>query len=175
MSLHSNIADFSNDVSLGLPPEQEGGARRFTVDELKESVGLELFGGWFKVDPTANDEFCRSTYIDVIYGADNPQAEFEEDLIEGFYLLSLVDALKARVYKDDLKYFPLNYGSNKLRFVEQVSLQSVLRFSCVINQVEKKGDGYLVELICKLEIRNSDRPALTYSSLYYLMPIPAAN
>lgn len=173
MSQSSNLAAAPERVSLGVPPEREGGTPMLTIGKLKESIGERLVGDWFKIDPVANDEFCRSTYLDEIYGEDNAQAAYEEDLIEGFYLVSLVDALKARVFKDDTGFYALNYGSNKLRFIEQVTLRSVLRFSCVIEKVESKGNGYLVELICTLDIKDVERPALVYSSLYYLLPIPS--
>jgi hypothetical protein len=155
-----------------LPPERSDGTPTLTIEELKESIGREFVGEWFQIDPVSNDGFSKSTYIDVIYNEANPQATYEEHLIEGFYLVALVDALKARAYKDDPGFYALNYGSNKLRFVEQVTLDSVLRFSCVIDSVMDKGKGYLVTLDCKISIRDSERPAFVYSSLYYLVPMP---
>ncbi|WP_122276636.1 hypothetical protein [Pseudomonas syringae group genomosp. 3] len=157
---------------VGLPPEKPDGTPTLTITDLKKSIGEEFVGDWFKIDPISNDSFCQSTYIDVIYDDSNPQAVYEEHLIEGFYLVSLIDALKARVYKDDPAFYALNYGSNRLRFVEQVTLNSILQFSCVVESVMKKHEGYLVELECKISIKGIERPALIYSILYYLAPMP---
>lgn len=154
----------------GLPPDRDD-IPMIKVGELSQHIGHKFVGDWFNVEVNKNDDFCHSTYLDLVYGAES-DGVYQGGLIEGFYLLSLSDAFRSRVFKDDPGYYALNYGGNKLRFIEQVTFRDDIRFTFTLANVTQKGAAYLVEQDCELEIKGRERPAMVYNFLYYLLPVP---
>lgn len=160
----------TNPTYQGLPPARDD-VPVIKVHELPAYIGHKFVGDWFRVQVSENDEFCHSTYLDLVYGTE-PAGAYQNGLIEGFYLLSLSDAFRSRVFKDDPDYFALNYGGNKLRFIEQVTFDDDIRFTFTLRSVSRKGLAYVVEQDCELQIKGGERPAMIYNFLYYLLPIP---
>lgn len=158
-------------ICIGLPLHCMVRAPVLTVDELAASIGVVRKTPPFQLDVADNRKFCESTYLDVAYPESSSESVYEEDLVEGFYLVSLMDVLKKCTYHDDQRYYGLNYGSNRLRFIEKVLSSDVLTFHTSVATVKPKGNGFLIEVNCELWVVGQYRPAVLYSMIYMLLPV----
>lgn len=156
-------------VCIGVPLHSMKSAPVLTITDLQSSIGTVRKTPPFKIDVLDNAKFCDATYLSAAY-PDVANSPYENDLVEGFYLVSLMDALKNCTYHDHPDYFGLNYGSDKLRFIEKIHVSDILLFECTVVSVRPKSDGFLVEVSCELLIKGGARPAVVYSLIYFLLP-----
>lgn len=157
-------------MSVGPPLHCMLRAPVILATDLSTNIGVVRETPPFRIDSNYSNLFGRSTYLDVAYPESGIGSVYEDGLVEGFYLLSLVDVLKKCTYQDDPSYYALNYGSNKLRFIEKVLCTDILSFKSKILNVKEKGGGYLVEVDCEFWTENITRPAVSYSLIYLLLP-----
>ena len=142
-----------------------------TLEELKTYEGKDLTPtDWFVVDQGRIDKFADCTddhqYIHV-----DPErmkdSEYGCTIGHGFLSLSLLAGhgppdfpeIKGRVLS-------LNYGLDKVRFLNPVKVNSRVRFHTKILSVREKSAGrILINLQKTLEIEGEERPALGAEAL----------
>lgn len=142
-----------------------------SVEELEAAAGRE-FGpsDWLRVDQERINRFAEAT-IDHQFIHVDPKAAaatpFGTTIAHGFLTLSLVPFLTA-----GLTPLPkglstvINYGLNRVRFLQPVKVDSEIRANIKILEVRRKGrTRVLMTSEVMIEIRGEKRPALLAEAL----------
>lgn len=126
--------------------------------ELPLLKGREFRGAWFTVERDRLASFDHAAYIDV---NDNRMADvYPDGLIEGFHQLALLDHLVNQVcFVEDPRWSGWNYGFDLIRFTSVVTVHDRIRVSGTVADVQPRGEGYLVELHCAIDIEGRDKPS----------------
>ncbi len=134
--------------------------------DLKQYIGQELEpSGWVTVDQEMIDKFADATgdhqwiHIDV----DRARREMPggKTIAHGYLLLSLVPRLKDQTHTIRGKRQGINYGSNRVRFVNPVPAGSRVRLCYKVKSVDDVGEnGARIVADCTLEIEGEERAAL---------------
>jgi len=136
----------------------------FKADEGKE-IGV---GDWMDITQDRIDEFADVTldhqfiHVDPERAKDTP---FGGTIAHGFLTLSLLTHLDKSIPTGDPARYEgvlmgVNYGFDKVRFVNPVAVGSRIRASSVLAKVELKGDSIQTTRTMTVEIEGQDRPAL---------------
>lgn len=139
--------------------------------ELEKLVGSEIgVSEWVLVDQERINLFADATndhqYIHV-----DPEAAGKTPLgstvAHGFLTLSLMAHLMAKMrFLPDNTTMALNYGLERLRFLNPVPCDARIRLRCSLLDVRQKAPGrYLLKLQCLVEIEGEERPAMTTDML----------
>lgn len=130
------------------------------------SAGAEFGPGeWFNVDQERINNFAAATedyqfiHIDPEAAAKTP---FGTTIAHGFLTLSLLSKLvpDITVYPENVA-MGVNYGMNKLRFLQPVKVGSDIRVRSKILSVDEKRPGQLLTTSeITVEIKGADKPAL---------------
>jgi acyl dehydratase len=152
-----------------------------TLDELKAYEGSELApSDWFEITQERINRFADCTddhqYIHV-----DPermkQSEFGGTIAHGFLSLSLLAGHGSPDWprlKDSV--MSLNYGLDRVRFINPVRVNSRVRFRTKILSVAEKSPGrVLIKAQKTLEIDGEEKPALIAETLSLLVTMAAAS
>ena len=137
-----------------------------TTYELKALVGSELgVSEWMTIDQSRIDAFADATndhqfiHVDPERAAQTP---FGSTIAHGYLTLSLVTPLVGEsLPRLDGTAIVLNYGSNRVRYLEPVRVGSRIRARTELVDVADKGGGrWLLTTRATMEIEGSEKPAL---------------
>ena len=136
------------------------------IDKSADSFVSKITTPWFVICEKSYKQFGYSTYLDLYY----PEEDSDDDYIEGFYLLSLLDPLVTPLFK----FVPnatdnLNYGIDKLRFTSKVTKNDILRLACSIKSIRSKPSAKVVKVYCVMELYGREKPAFVTDWLIYLL------
>ena len=143
-----------------------------SVAELMEQVGSEIgVSEWFTVTQDRIDAFADATldhqFIHVDPDRAAAESPFGVTIAHGFLTLSLLPHLGSGV-----KLLPegtrveVNYGTDKVRFLAPVPVDSRIRARVALADVTERRPGqYLIKRAITVEIKGGDRPALVAESL----------
>ena len=99
--------------------------------ELAESVGAEIGASdWLVIGQDRIDQFAEATgdhqwiHVDAARAKEGP---FGSTIAHGFLTLSLLPALLAEVYRVEGVRMGINYGLNRVRFINPVRVGSSVR------------------------------------------------
>ena len=142
-----------------------------TLEELKAYEGRELIpSGWIEIDQARIDKVADCTddhqYIHVD-PARMKDSEFGCTIAHGFLSLSLM-AGHGSVDWPQLKntVLNLNYGLDRLRFLQPVKVNSKVRIHTKIVSITEKSPGrVLVKTEKSMEIEGEAKPAIIAESL----------
>jgi len=142
-----------------------------TLEELKAYEGRELIpSGWIEIDQARIEKFADCTddhqYIHVD-PARMKDSEFGCTIAHGFLSLSLM-AGHGSVDWPQLKntVLNLNYGLDRLRFLQPVKVNSKVRIHTKIVSITEKSPGrVLVKTEKSMEIEGEAKPAIIAESL----------
>ncbi|HEX4112937.1 MAG TPA: MaoC family dehydratase [Stellaceae bacterium] len=144
------------------------------LEELKGAVGQVLGeGDWFTVTQAVIDKFADATgdfqyiHVDPVRAKAGP---FGTTVAHGFLTLSLVPRLGQSVYKVGGIATGINYGSNRVRFIEPVKVDSRIRSRVKLLAVEAHPPGMRIVTESTVEIEGSARPALVAEILALMIP-----
>ena len=142
--------------------------------ELSNLVGTELVGEeWLTIDQGRIDAFAGATsdfqwiHVDPERAAAGP---FGATVAHGYLTLSLIPVLTEGVLDIRGVGATVNYGLDKVRFVQPVVVGSRVRARTEVTRVEESGQGYRVDLRVTIELEGSDRPALVADTIALLVP-----
>lgn len=131
-----------------------------------DSSGQEFGPGeWFNIDQERINNFAAATedyqfiHIDPEAAAQTP---FGTTIAHGFLTLSLLSKLvpDISVYPEDVA-MGVNYGMNKLRFLQPVKVGSDIRVRSKILSVDEKRPGQLLTTSeITVEIKGEEKPAM---------------
>lgn len=126
--------------------------------------------GWLRVDQQQIDTFADATHDHQFIHVDAEKAAatpFGSTIAHGFLTLSLVSHFleECGIAPANVQIV-INYGSDKVRFLEPVKVGSELRaHACLLEVREKRPGQVLVKTRVTIEIRDVDTPALVAEML----------
>ena len=141
------------------------------AEELAERVGGETgVSDWLEIDQDRINGFADATmdhqfiHVDPEAAAQTP---FGSTIAHGFLTLSLTTPmLMETMVAPDRMVMVVNYGTDKVRFIEPVKVGSRIRGRTRLVDVTAKGPGrWLVKNEITVEIDGVDRPALIVEAL----------
>ncbi|MEM7051309.1 MAG: MaoC family dehydratase [Acidobacteriota bacterium] len=140
-------------------------------DELLQMAGQPLeTSAWVKVNQERINLFADATddhqfiHVDPERAAQTP---FGSTIAHGFLTLSLLPHLaeETSVWPENTQ-MGINYGLNKVRFLQPVKAGSEVRLhSKIASVVEKRAGHLLITTEVQVEIKGEDKPALLAETL----------
>ena len=141
------------------------------AEELSARIGEETgVSDWFEIDQDRINTFADATmdhqfiHVDPEAAAQTP---FGSTIAHGFLTLSLTTPMMMEtMVAPDRMVMAVNYGTDKLRFIEPVKVGSRIRARTRLVGVVAKGTGrWLLKNEVTVEIDGIDRPALIVEAL----------
>lgn len=140
-------------------------------DKLKDYIGKETgVSDWHLVDQAEINLFAEATHDHQFIHVDEEKAKqtpFGSTIAHGFLSLSLLPFLtpKDAILPEGM-VMGINYGLNKVRFLQPVKVNSEVRARGKIVDVAEKGAGrYLITTDVTVEIKGQEKPALIAQTL----------
>ena len=144
--------------------------------EIKEYIDKPLTpSNWYDVTQEKINDFANATsdhqwiHIDV----ERAKKEMPEGktIAHGYFMVSLLPKLAAQNAEIKNSSRTLNYGSDKVRFINMVKVGSQVRLNRTIISCEKmKNGGFRVVNKCELEIKDEDKPAFIAETISLVFP-----
>ncbi|MCS4594536.1 MaoC family dehydratase [Brevibacterium sediminis] len=133
------------------------------IDEIESLIGQELGSSeWMTMDQDAINTFADVTgdhqwiHVDEARAAEGP---YGATIVHGFFTLSLIPKFSTEVFTIEGVSIRVNYGLNKVRFLQPVVVGSRLRGTITVKDVIRGEKGTQVILEHTIEIDGQDRPA----------------
>lgn len=143
-----------------------------SVAELVEKVGSEIgVSDWFAVTQDRINAFADATldhqFIHVDPDRAAAESPFGVTIAHGFLTLSLLPYLGSEVkLSPQGTRVEINYGTEKVRFLAPVPVNSEIRARVALADVTERRPGqYLIKRAITVEIKGGDRPALVAETL----------
>jgi acyl dehydratase len=148
----------------------------YTLAALNEFVGRELgVSDWMTVDQERINQFAQCTgdnqWIHVDVERARRESPFGTTIAHGYLTLSLLPAMQYAVgtLPDGIKA-ALNYGTDKVRFINPVKAGARIRDHIRLVGAEDKGNGrVLMTTRHTVEIEGEDKPAMVADTLAMLL------
>ena len=138
-----------------------------STDQLGDYIGKEVgLTDWFEIDQDRINNFAEATgdfqyiHVDEERASETP---FGATIAHGFLTLSLLSKLSSMSggIKLENSVMGINYGLNKVRFLNPVKVNSKIRARFeLISAEEKKPNHYLLKHNVTVEIEGEEKPAL---------------
>ncbi len=152
-----------------------GEVRYLPFADMPKLVGETFEGEWFAFDRERFEAFEWATYVSELPFPFGDKL-YDDDLIEGSHLLSLMDYLINSIWVvEGENAYGLNYGFDRVRFVSPVHAGQGMRLTGTIAEVRPKGDGFLVRKSCALEVWEGERPGLVAEWWVYWQHLESQN
>ena len=133
------------------------------IDEIESLIGQELgVSEWTTIDQDAINTFADVTadhqwiHVDEARAAEGP---YGATIVHGFFTLSLIPKFSSEVFSIEGVSIRVNYGLNKVRFLQPVVVGSRLRGKIEVKDVIRGEKGTQVILAHTIEIDGQERPA----------------
>ena len=148
----------------------------YTLATINEFIGRELgVSDWITVDQERINQFAQCTddhqWIHVDVERAQRESPFGTTIAHGYLTLSLLSAMQYAVgtQPDGVKA-ALNYGADKVRFINPVKAGARIRDRIALVGVEDKGNGrVLMTTRHTVEIEGEEKPALVADTLTMLL------
>jgi acyl dehydratase len=136
------------------------------AEELKTLIGQESNpSSWLEITQERIDRFADATndhqfiHVDPVKAAETP---FGATIAHGFLTLSLLPALTAEISPDvEGRVMGINYGLDKLRFVQPVKVGSRVRARQeLLKAVERKPGHWMIKSRVTMDIEGEEKPAM---------------
>ncbi|MDW3217304.1 MAG: MaoC family dehydratase [Acidimicrobiales bacterium] len=138
-------------------------------DELLEAVGRDLgHSDWIAIEQERIDTFAEATgdhqwiHVDPEAAADGP---FGATIAHGYLTLALTNQLLPEIMRVDGASMGVNYGTNKVRFPQPVTVGSRIRAGATITHAEEIKGGVQVVVTITVEIDGQAKPACVVESV----------
>lgn len=144
------------------------------ISELQPGSQLGITP-WFKLEQqmfSAFEVLTKSNdplHMDPDWVAKNTR--FRSTIAPGFLVVSLLPYFQAQVMAERNGFYPLNYGFDKIRWIEPVPVNSRIRAEFVVQEVSSRPDsGKLYKTQVTVEIEGVERPAMVAQWLGVIIP-----
>ncbi len=141
------------------------------AQELKNYLGQEVgVSDWFEVTQERINKFADATNDHQFIHVDPEMAKntpWGTTIAHGFLTLSLLPYLSAEngIIPENIQ-MAVNYGTDKVRFLEAVPVDSKIRGRFVLSDVqEKPGNRWLLKSDVTIEIEGKEKPAAIAETL----------
>lgn len=145
-------------------------ATTLTIGEIESTSERELgISDWHTVTQEHVNQFADATgdhqwiHIDPEMAKQGP---FGGTIAHGYLSLSLLPMLLAQVMSVSDAKMGINYGTDKVRFINPVPVGARVRAKARLIEGNRKGDGVLYKVGVELEIEGNDKPAMVGEVLY---------
>lgn len=135
-----------------------------SIDDARSLVGTELgVSDWLEIDQQRINDFADVTgdhqWIHVDVERAKAESPYRAPIAHGFLTLSLIPALSKDNFRISGAKLVINYGLNKVRFLNAVPAGSRVRVRSEL--VDVKGEGSPADLVVRhtVEIDGVDKPA----------------
>ncbi len=146
------------------------------VNDLENIKGQDLgHSDWMAIEQDRINQFADATGDHQWIHLDAEKAAKElptkSTIAHGFLSLSLIVPLAAQVWSISGAKMMINYGLNKVRFINMVPVGSKVRLGVKISEVNKLDNGG-TQVISEatLEIDGQDKPAYVAESIMVAFP-----
>jgi acyl dehydratase len=138
--------------------------------DLKEHIGRELGPSeWMTVDQAMIDKFADATGDHQWIHVDVERAKRElpggKTIAHGYLTLALVPRMAATLLKVSKRKRGVNYGSNKVRFINPVPAGARIRLRQRIANVEEIPGGVRTTSEMTVEVEGQPKPALVAETI----------
>src|SRR5689334_15865272 len=135
-----------------------------TFDTVAQLVGQEIgVSDWLEITQDRINQFADATgdhqWIHVNVEMAKQMMPGGKTIAHGYLTLSLIPGLTGGMLQIEGVTRGINYGSNKVRFTNMVSVGSKLRARQKLLAVEPKGGGLQMTNEVTIEIEGQQRPA----------------
>lgn len=135
-----------------------------SIDDATALVGSELgVSDWLSIDQQRINDFADVTgdhqWIHVDVDRATAHSPYKAPIAHGFLTLSLVPALSKDNFRVENAKLAINYGLNKVRFLNAVPVGSRIRVRSELVDATAKGDAVDLTVKHTIEIDGMDRPA----------------
>jgi len=144
--------------------------QEMNANELPSLIGKELgVSNWFTLDQDRINQFATCTddqqwiHVDVERARD--MGPFGATIAHGFLTLSMLAPTATEVWIKSLKTTTLNYGFERIRFINPVKAGARIRNRIKLLGVDEKSTGTLVTTENTIEIDGEEKPALVATAL----------
>ena len=141
------------------------------ASELQNHVGEEVgVSDWLEVTQERINQFAEATNDHQFIHVDTEMAKntpWGTTIAHGFLTLSLIPYLSAEngIMPDNIQ-MAVNYGTDKVRFLEAVPVNSKIRGRFVLSDVqEKPGNRWLLKADVTIEFEGKEKPAAIAETL----------
>ena len=144
--------------------------------EIKKFINKPLTPSeWYHVTQEKINKFADATSDHQWIHVDEEKAKKEmpdgKTIAHGYYMVSLLPILAAQNAKIKNTSKTLNYGSDKVRFINMVKVDSHVRLNrTIISCEEMKNGGFRVVNKCELEIKDDVKPAFIAETISLVFP-----
>lgn len=135
---------------------------------LTDAIGQAATGDWFTIDQDRIDAFAEATedrqwiHVDTERAASGP---FGATIAHGYLTLSLIPRLTEGLVEVGGAAMAINYGLDRVRFLQPVTAGSRVRASSTITSAEHSPQGTRAGMTVTIEIEGESRPALVADSI----------
>ncbi len=144
-----------------------------TLDQINEAVGTDLGSSdWLVIDQDRIDRFAEATgdhqwiHVDPARAATGP---FGATIAHGYLTLSLIPMLGAEVFGLETPGPKINYGVNKVRFVNPVRVDSRIRAHVHLRGATHAPAGIQLLIDYTIEIEGEPKPACVAQTVVVLL------
>lgn len=140
---------------------------------LPDAVGASATGDWFAIDQARIAAFADATedwqwiHLDAERAAAGP---FGATIAHGYLTLSLLPRLTEGLLEVGGTAMVVNYGLDKVRFLQPVTVDSRVRAVTEVASVESTPQGWRAGLRTTVELEGASRPALVAETVALFVP-----
>tara|TARA_B100001123_G_scaffold359987_1_gene415750 strand:+ start:916 stop:1383 length:468 start_codon:yes stop_codon:yes gene_type:complete len=141
------------------------------IEEIQNMVGQQIgVSEWLEVDQDRINQFAEATNDHQFIHVDPEAAKntpWGTTIAHGYLTLSLLSYMssEAGVAPENFS-MAINYGLDKVRFIEAVPVNSKIRAnSTLVDVQDKKGGRWLLKSAVTIEIENVEKPAAIIEAL----------
>lgn len=140
---------------------------------LADAVGQSATSDWFEITQARISAFADATddwqwiHLDAERAAAGP---FGSTIAHGYLTLSLLPRLASGLLEVAGVSMVVNYGLDRVRFLQPVPAGSRVRAVTEIVAVEAVSQGYRANLRTTVELEGSERPALIAETIGLFIP-----
>ncbi len=144
--------------------------------DVANLIGQKLEpSSWVTLDQAMIDGFAQATGDHQWIHVDQARAARDmpggKTIAHGYLVLSLLPRLAAEISTIENLSMALNYGSDKVRFINMVPVGSRVRLHKTFKSVDKQDNGgFKIIADCLMEIEGQDRPALVAEVISLAFP-----
>ena len=130
---------------------------------------------WYEVTQEKINVFAEATgdYQWIHVDVERAKKEMPEGktIAHGYYMLSLIPLLSSQTAKINNSSRTLNYGSDKVRFINPVKVNSLVRLKRKIIKVNlMENGGYRMINLYEMEIKDAKKPAYIAETISLVFP-----
>jgi len=145
-------------------------ARELPLEEIKKLVGSEVcVTDWKVIDQDRINTFadCIETHHWIHEDPEKAaRGPFGKTVVYGFLILSYIHFFNRDSVAPEKAKVIINYGLNKVRFINPVLVDAQIRDRIVLSKVEEQTGGkILLTTVHTMEIKGQEKPACVAESL----------